>query len=124
MSHRIDFEPLPWKEPAEGVRFKAVVIGNQQVRLVEFSYGFIEPDWCLKGHAGYVLDGEFSINYSGTVERYKVGDIIFIPMGEKDKHKVILEKGQKVTLLLYEILEEEKQESFRKCQMADIFSSV
>lgn len=104
MNHRIDFEPLPWKESAEGARSKAMVIGNQQIRLVEFSYGFVEPDWCLKGHAGYVLNGEFSIDYSGSVERYKAGDFLFIPKGEKDKHKAILEKGQKVTLLLYEIL--------------------
>lgn len=106
MSHRIDFEALPWNEPAEGIRFKAVVIGSQQTRLVEFSHGFIEPDWCFKGHAGYVLDGEFSIDYSGAVERYKAGDILFIPKGAKDKHKAVLEKGQRVTLLLYEILDE------------------
>ena len=105
MSHRIDLESLPWQEPGEGVRFKIVVIGNQQVRLVEFSEGFIEQDWCIKGHAGYVLDGEFSIDYSGTVERYKAGDIIFIPKGEKDKHKAILVKNQKVTLFLYEIID-------------------
>ncbi|MFA6308837.1 MAG: phosrestin [Clostridia bacterium] len=107
MSHQIDFESMPWKQSTEGARFKAVIFGNQQIRFVKFSYGFIDQDWCLKGHAGYVLDGEFAIDYAGTVERYKKGDIIFIPNGEKDKHKAILEKGQEVTLLLYEILDEE-----------------
>lgn len=103
MDHRIGFGSLPWVKSAEGARFKAVMIGNWQVRLVEFSYGFIEPDWCMKGHAGYVLDGGFSIDYSGRVEKYKAGDVLFIPKGEKDKHKAVLEKGQRVTLLLYEI---------------------
>lgn len=97
---------MPWNEPAKGVRFKAMVSGSRQVRLVEFSDGFVEPDWCAKGHAGYVLDGEFSIDYSGTVERYKAGDVIFIPEGDKDKHKAILGKGEKVLLLLFEILGE------------------
>lgn len=104
MSHLIDFDSLPWIEPANGVRFKSMVNGNQQVRLTEFSYGLVESDWCIKGHIGYVINGEFAIDYSGTIERYKAGDTIFIPKGEKDKHKAILEKGEKVTLLLFELI--------------------
>lgn len=105
MNHLIEFDKIPWTEPAKGIRSKAVVKGNQRIRLVEFSYGFIEPDWCRKGHAGYVLDGEFANDYSGTIERYKTGDVIFITQGENDKHKAILNKGEKVTLLLFEIVE-------------------
>ena len=44
MSHLIDFDVIPWNEPTKGVRSKAIVKGNQQLRLVEFSYGFVEPD--------------------------------------------------------------------------------
>jgi len=90
----------------DGKRFKIFINGNQQVRLVEFSEGFVEPDWCKKGHTGYVLDGAFAIDYNGNLERYKKGDVIFIPKGEQSKHKAILEKGEKVTLLLFEIIEE------------------
>jgi len=106
MSYLIEFEKLPWNKPAIGVRTKAFVNGNQQIRLVEFSEGLVEPDWCQKGHAGYVLDGEFSNDYSGKLERYRKGDIIFIPKGEQAKHKAILGKGEKVTLLLFEIIEQ------------------
>ena len=105
MSHLVDFDAIPWNEPAKGVRSKAIVKGNQQLRLVEFSYGFVEPDWCLNGHAGYVIDGEFTNDYAGTLERYKTGDIIFIPKGENDKHKAILGEGEKVLLLLFEVLD-------------------
>ena len=105
MSHLIDFEALLWNEPAKGIRFKAIIKGNQQLRLVEFSYGFVEPDWCLKGHTVYVLEGEFTNDYSGTLERYKAGDVIFIPKGERDKHKAILVEGEKVLLLLFEVLD-------------------
>jgi quercetin dioxygenase-like cupin family protein len=58
----------------------------------------------LHGHAGIVLDGEYSIDYNGKPERYKKGDVIFIPSGEHDKHKAILSKGEIVTLLLFEII--------------------
>ena len=57
----IDFESLPWQEPAPGVRFKAFVKGGKRLRLVEFAGEFAEPDWCLKGHIGYVLEGEMEI---------------------------------------------------------------
>ena len=105
MSYLVESDKLPWKEPAKGVRSKTFVNGNQQIRLVEFSEGFVEPDWCRKGHAVYVLDGEFSNDYSGTLERYKKGDVLFIPKGEKAKHKVVMGKGEKVIALLFEIIE-------------------
>lgn len=104
MSYLVDFENMEWIEPAIGVRYKAYVSGNQQIRLVEFSEGFVESDWCFCGHAGYVIDGGFSDDYTGKLERYKKGDIIFIPKGEQAKHKVILGIGEKVTLLLFEII--------------------
>ena len=105
MSCLVEFDKMSWNEPAKGVRSKVFTKGNQQIRLVEFSEGFIEPDWCRKGHAGYVIDGEFTNDYNGTLERYKKGDVIFIPKGEEAKHKVIMGKGEKVTLLLFEIIE-------------------
>jgi len=105
MSYIVEFEKIEWTEPAKGVRYKSFVKGNQQIRLLEFSEGFIEPDWCKKGHACYVLDGEFSNDYNGRLERYKAGDVVFIPKGEQAKHKAILGKGEKVTLLLFEIIE-------------------
>ena len=105
MSHLIDFDALSWDEPVKGVRSKTIVKGNQQLRLVEFSFGFVESDWCIMGHAGNVLEGEFTIDYSGTLERYQAGDIFFIPKGENDKHKAILGEGEKVLLLLFEMLD-------------------
>ena len=105
MNHLIEFDKLQWCEPVLGLRYKSFVNNNQEIKLVEFSEGFIEHDWCKKGHAGYVIDGTFSIDYNGNVERYKVNDVIFIPNGEQDKHKAILGKGEKVTLLLFEIIE-------------------
>ena len=108
MSYLVEFDKLAWNEPATGVRFKVFRNGIQQIRLVEFSEGFVESDWCQNGHAGYVLDGEFSNDYSGKLERYKKGDVIFIPEGKQAKHKAILGKGEKVTLLLFEIIENQK----------------
>jgi quercetin dioxygenase-like cupin family protein len=35
---------------------------------------------------GYVLEGEFEIDFSGAVVQYAAGDGIFIPAGEEHKH--------------------------------------
>jgi len=106
--HLVDFEKIEWVNGGAGVRYKAFIKGIQQLRLVEFSEGFTEIDWCLKGHAGYVLDGEFTIDFNGKRERFKKGDIVFIPKGATNRHKAILGKSEKVTLLLFEILEVDK----------------
>jgi quercetin dioxygenase-like cupin family protein len=103
-NHLVDFDKIEWISPAKGVRYKALVSGNQRLRLVEFSEGFVEPDWCLNGHAGYVLEGGFKTDFNGRLERFEQGDTIFIPRGEGDKHKVVMDKGEKVLLLLFEIV--------------------
>ena len=104
-THKIIFDNIEWTNTGTGVRYKAFIHGNQRLRLVEFSEGFVEPDWCTDGHAGIVLDGSFACDYNGSMERYSKGDVIYIPSGESDKHKAVLGKGEKVTLLLFEILE-------------------
>jgi quercetin dioxygenase-like cupin family protein len=105
--HKIIFDDTEWVNAGIGMRYKAFIHDNQRVRFVEFSDGFVEPDWCTRGHVGIVLDGSFTIDYDGSLERYSKGDIIFIPGGEASKHKAVLNKGENVTLLLFEILDSE-----------------
>ncbi|MDD4297700.1 MAG: hypothetical protein PHC69_12235 [Ruminiclostridium sp.] len=102
--HLVDFENMQWINAGKGIRYKVYNNGSQQVRLVEFLEGFIEEDWCTQGHIGYVLEGSFSADFSGVVEKYKAGDIIFIPRGGEDRHKAILGKNERVLLLLCEII--------------------
>ena len=91
---KIDFTSIPWEMPADGVRFKAYKQNGKQVRLVEFTDKFVETDWCTKGHIGYILEGQMEIDFDGTKEIFGPGDGVFIPEGEKHKHKgrVLTEK--------------------------------
>ena len=84
--YKIDFESIPWQEPASGVRFKEYHQGGKQIRLVEFARGFVETDWCTKGHIGYILDGQLEINFDGKVVVLGPGNGLFIPPGENHKH--------------------------------------
>ena len=100
----IDFESIDWQAPSQDMKFKSFVRDNQRIRLVEFHEGFEEEDWCTNGHAGYVIDGNFSIDFNGNIERFKSGDTFFIPEGQESKHKAILSQEERVLLLLFEII--------------------
>lgn len=64
--------------------------GNKEIRWVELTDEFIEPDWCEKLHIGYVLEGEMEINLStghGAIKQVKTGDGVFIPRGKQHRHR-------------------------------------
>ncbi len=84
--YKVDFSSIPWETPAPGVRFKAVQENDNQVRIVEFTKEFVEPDWCKKDHVGYILEGQLEINYNGKKIVYNPGNALSIPEGEDHKH--------------------------------------
>ena len=98
----IDFDSLQWQSPLPGVSFKAYREGPKQVRLVEFSSEFVEPEWCEKGHVGYVLEGTLEVNFKGRVVVYPQGSGIFIPAGIATAHK-----GRSITPLVRVVLVED-----------------
>ena len=85
--YKIDFESMEWESPADGVRFKAYEQDGKKLRLVEFGREFVEPDFCTKGHIGYILEGQIEIDFNGDVIVFGQGDGLFIPAGEKHRHK-------------------------------------
>lgn len=91
----------PWEEPAKGVRFKAITRDGKRLRLVEFTSEFNEHEWRLKGHIGYVLDGELEIMFEHRTEKFSAGDGVFILGGDKEKHKAHI-IGRAVRLILVE----------------------
>jgi quercetin dioxygenase-like cupin family protein len=98
--YKVDFDSMPWETPAVGVRFKAYQQNGRKLRLAEFTKEFIEPDWCMKGHIGYVLEGQMEIDFGGKVIMFNEGDGVFIPAGEKHKHKAkVLTNVVKVILV-------------------------
>ncbi|MHC4482172.1 MAG: cupin domain-containing protein [Planctomycetota bacterium] len=97
--YKIDFQSMEWEAPAAGVRFKAYQQGGRKLRLVEFTKEFVEPG-CSKGHIGYVLEGQLEIDFAGKVIVFGPGDGLFIPAGEKHKHKGrVLEDVVRVVLV-------------------------
>jgi len=85
--HRILFDELEWQDGIRGARFKVFREGDRQLRLLEFTSEFVEPDWCEKGHFGFVVQGELEIDFHGQLVRYPQGSGIFIPFGAASAHK-------------------------------------
>jgi len=99
---RIDFSELDWETPMPGARFKRHVAGAQVMRLVEFTEELVEPDWCRKGHTGYVIEGRMTIEFEGENVTYNAGDALFLAATEADKHMATVAPGEKVVLFLVE----------------------
>lgn len=85
--HRILFDELEWQDGIRGARFKVFRDGTRQLRLLEFTSEFVEPDWCEKGHVGIVMAGELEIDFHGRLLSYPEGSAIFIPSGAESGHK-------------------------------------
>lgn len=85
--YRIDFLNTPWDESVTGVRMKVYRESKTQIRLVEFSSGFVESEWCRLRHIGYVLDGRLEVSFSACREVFGAGDGVFIQPGDGNKHK-------------------------------------
>jgi len=84
---KVDFNAIEWETPLPGMRFKRFCHHGKQLRLLEFKRGFVEPDWCKKGHIGMVLEGTLEVDFKGRVVTFKTGDGVFIPPGPAGAHK-------------------------------------
>jgi quercetin dioxygenase-like cupin family protein len=85
--YQIDFNEMDWETESNGVRSKIFIDGGRQLRLLEFGQSLNHPHWCTTGHLGYVIDGEFEIEFEDKVIRLQRGDGLSIPAGENDKHR-------------------------------------
>jgi mannose-6-phosphate isomerase-like protein (cupin superfamily) len=98
----IQFDALPWETPSPGVKQKIVIKDHQRLRLLQFDDQFVEEQWCTKAHVGFVVSGTMTIDFDGTIKQYVKGDGLWIDAGESQKHKVMMGKGCKVELILFE----------------------
>ena len=94
------FADLPWVEVAPGAREKRFTDAHQTIRLVQFSPPFQEIDSCTKAHVGFVVRGEFAIEFTDSRVQFREGDGLSIPTGPATAHHAIV--TQEVTLFLVE----------------------
>lgn len=98
--YKLDFDDTPWVNIQLGMSKKKAIFNNTEVTLLKLEFGFVENNWCDKPHYGFVLEGQFKIDFKGKVLTYKKGDRINIQGGAEQLHKAIIEKGDYVELIL------------------------
>jgi mannose-6-phosphate isomerase-like protein (cupin superfamily) len=53
--------------------------------LLEFGPGFADPNWCEKGHIGYILEGSLSIEFEDAAEVILPGEGFIIDPGTRHR---------------------------------------
>ena len=97
------FTNIRWDDSIIGVREKKIVIRGTVIRMLELTDELDHPDWCTKGHVGYVLDGEFVLDIDGVQKALQEGDVFVVEESTPEhRHIPIVHEGKKVRLLLVE----------------------
>jgi hypothetical protein len=100
-SYRIALGDLPWEPAAPHASAKIVPLGSHRLRLLELRRGFVEDDWCGKGHTGYVLEGSLRVDFETGGLTLAAGDGLHIPAGPPHRHKA-LPLTERARLVLFE----------------------
>jgi quercetin dioxygenase-like cupin family protein len=85
-SYTAAFDNLPWQSTGVGVRHKQITLAGRQLRLLELTPGLVHPDWCARGHAGYVLEGRLELRFRTGAVQCNGGEGFLIPGGEAHAH--------------------------------------
>jgi quercetin dioxygenase-like cupin family protein len=80
----IRFPSVPWASGAHPLERKKSD-PEHPVTLLEFAPGFGDPNWCARGHTGYVLEGSLSLEFEDRVEPIGTGEGFVIDPGTRHR---------------------------------------
>jgi len=83
----VDFVDLDWHEVAKGAREKGLSRAGITLRLLEITAEFEEVGFCLKGHAGVVLEGDMELELPGGKALFKEAQGFILLPGGEDRHR-------------------------------------
>ena len=99
---RIDWDAIPWRDAAPGLKVKEIVAGDRRLRLVVFDAAYDRTDWCHKGHHGQVLSGRLTLMFDDGPVTLSAGDSLHIESGGAHRHQTHMAAGEEATLFLVE----------------------
>tara|TARA_R110002124_G_scaffold100945_3_gene248309 strand:+ start:16 stop:336 length:321 start_codon:yes stop_codon:yes gene_type:complete len=98
----LNFKDLPWEETHKGLKQKVFYQGSTRLRLMHIDHHFVEEDYCTNGHLGFIVEGEMKLILKNQMIKFEKGDGLCLNAGDDEKHKVSVEKGKFVRLILFE----------------------
>lgn len=79
--------------------WKTVSRGNVRIRIVEYTPGYLADHWCEKGHAVFVLEGEFESELrDGRKFTLKPG-MCYLVADDTDAHRSHTKDGVKLLIV-------------------------
>ncbi|NNE65069.1 MAG: hypothetical protein HKN33_00765 [Pyrinomonadaceae bacterium] len=85
------------------MREKRLSVGSKLIRLLELTDKLDHPKWCLTGHTGFVLEGEFTLDLNETDHVLSKGDVFDVMENNKShRHIPKVSPGGRVVLFLVE----------------------
>ena len=79
--------------------WKTVNKGNVRIRIVEYTPGYLADHWCEKGHAVFVLEGEFESELQdGRKFTLKPG-MCYLVADYRDAHRSHTKNGVKLLIV-------------------------
>ena len=79
--------------------WKTVKRGNIRIRMVEYSPGYSADHWCEKGHAVFVLDGEFESELKDGRKFQLSKGMCYLVADHEDAHRSFTKNGVKVLIV-------------------------
>ena len=99
----IDSSQVPASEhPGETgtVTMRARQLGETQIRLVDYSAGYVADHWCAKGHIIFVAEGDLVIEHQdGSRYPLAAGTSYHVADNDGSPHRVICEGGATVFIV-------------------------
>jgi hypothetical protein len=97
-----DLEDIPAEEhPGVSGRalWKTIQKGNVRIRIVEYSPGYLADHWCEKGHAVFVLEGEFVSELKDGSKTLLTKGMCYLVADGTDAHRSSTETGVKLLIV-------------------------
>jgi hypothetical protein len=79
--------------------WKAVAKGNVRIRIVEYTAGYLADHWCEKGHAVFVLEGEFESELQDGRKFLLKKGMCYLVADHVDAHRSFTKDGVKLLIV-------------------------
>ena len=86
---QIDFASLAWDgwNSETLARVKMAEADGYELRLFELGPGFVEPNWCTRGHLGFVVSGQYITDLDGGTLHMRAGQGFVLPPGTRHRSR-------------------------------------
>ncbi len=79
--------------------WKTIKKGNVRIRIVEYSAGYLADHWCEKGHAVFVLEGEFESELKDG-RKFNLGKgMCYLVADNAEAHRSYTKNGVKLLIV-------------------------